>query len=150
MRSVWQRVGQFGRKRNRQDQLRYLGEMYDRFCDNPRIVRILERVASSPRLFASYDAGHRGLPEIRKDLGRLPDNIPDREPSEPGRDALGEVEAILGSLNKRDRLLVCMAFGIGRKRLKRCQIARKLGVTIATFRRRLRAILATVRIRADH
>lgn len=150
MRTVWQRVRQFGRKRNLEDQLRYFGQLYDRFGADPRVVRILDRAVTSPRLFAGYESGHRGWCDHSCHHLQLPWQVVAREPYDLGRETDdAAAHAILGSLNYPDRLLVRMAFGIGRRRLTKVQIARKLGVNVRSVFNRLRAILATVRIRAD-
>ncbi|MFH1922342.1 MAG: hypothetical protein ABIP48_20965 [Planctomycetota bacterium] len=150
MRTVWQMVGMFGRKHNLEDQLRYLGQLYDRYGADPRVARILDRAAASPRLFAGYDVGERGRLPQAGHMARLRRDTPDRKPYDLKREADHALAlAILTGLNHPDRLLVRMAFGIGRRRLTKVQIARKLGVCTLTVSHRLRAILATVRIRAD-
>jgi len=153
MKTVRQCVGEFGRKRSRQEQLDYLGQILARFGHrDPRIGRIVARAANSRRLYGSYDEGgrqfHYGRPG-REVINPLEYAAFAREPTD-GYIVQTEALAapILESLNHPDRLLVRMAFGIGRKRLRFNQIARKLGVTPSTVSRRLRSILATLRIRA--
>lgn len=150
MKTVWQCVGEFGRKRSLQDQLCYLGQMLDRFGEDPRIGRIVAAAARSRRLVASYDRAAAYTPR-GKYLLPLPPCIPAREPTawEAEEKAQELATTILESLNHPDRLLVRMAFGIGRKKLTQVRIARKLRVTTSTVRRRLRSILTVIRIQTE-
>ena len=154
MRTVWRRVREFGRKHNLQDQLEYIGNLADRYADDPRICRIVALASRSRRLFGDYDAGGHGMPPRGKQFNHVPNHFPAPlptigDPGEPREAAEVRVAAILADLTWGDRRIVRMMYGIGREKRTRKDTARLLGVSEPTITAALRRVRAVARMQAE-